>query len=272
MDMFVDLTETLLWSGWIKNTRPVSCIFVALPEHFKTGLLLPYKYTKGVMWVSDVTVRGLVDKIVEFTKTKKELNHIVVPDFLNALSRQMSTVRHTLQFLNSVIYEGTAPIKTHYTDFGIEVNCGLITAITTAKFFEKKKLWENIGFISRVIPVSYKYSYATRMEIANGIAKVIVDDKMVDIKYKKIKFPKKKQSIKINLDFANELKNLAMFLPKNYYFKKKVEAVIGFRLIESLTTLAKAHALKNKRREVIRDDVEKIKKYANFINFRFTEI
>ena len=274
MKLFKDFLDTVVWTAWLKDSRPVSSILIALPEHCKTMLLEKYRYCDGIIYLADATARGLQEELSTRYNNNKPINHIIIPDFLNILSRQQSSVRMMLGFLNTIIYDGTASIKTHYTDFKLQsINSGLITCITTAKFLEKSKLWENIGFISRVIPISYTYSLKTKLEIAEEIKRSAMKNETLQSEHAICQFPKEKELVTFrNEQLGNQIKEIALLLPQQMLPNSKREMVAGFRLEESLFSLCKAEALKNDRYDVENGDVDKVIEYTKYMNLQFKEV
>lgn len=55
------LIEVTLFTGWIKDERPVSLIIIAEPESGKTELVKKAQRVKGVLYLTDATAWGIVD-------------------------------------------------------------------------------------------------------------------------------------------------------------------------------------------------------------------
>ena len=130
MKPIVDIVETVLWTGWIEGHKPVSLILVAPPEEGKTTILQSVKYAKGIIYISDVTLYGLANKIIEHQNRREIVNHIVIPDLINPLSRQRAVSQALIAFLNALIEEGIAKIKTGSLIVEYPMQAGLITSIT----------------------------------------------------------------------------------------------------------------------------------------------
>jgi len=56
------LIEVTLFTGWIKDERPVSLLIVADPESGKTELVKKTKRVKGVLYLTDATAYGIITK------------------------------------------------------------------------------------------------------------------------------------------------------------------------------------------------------------------
>jgi hypothetical protein len=54
--------EVTLFTDYIKDERPVSLIIIAEPESGKTELVKKAKRVKGVLYLTDATAWGIIDK------------------------------------------------------------------------------------------------------------------------------------------------------------------------------------------------------------------
>lgn len=262
MDKLHDAIKYTLWTGWIKDEKPVSLLIVSDPESGKTSAIEKFKENNGIVYFNDVTPWGLTKEIYKYRDLGKPINHILIPDFLNILSKSQTSSKAMIQFFNSGIEEGLTRIQT----FGITVDVptiqfGLITAITIREFKLRKKHWEGNGFISRMIPFSYKYTLSDAQEVL----KTIFSETYHEESKQEFNFPNTKTEVKMNPEFAKQLYPYAQRLAS-------AEKLYGFRHQKQLQTLLKACALSKGRNEVIQTDVNEIKDIAEYFNLEYNFI
>ena len=246
MEKINELISSCLWTGYIKDITPVSMILIAKPEMGKTEVLKQYKFNKGCIYINDITAWGIVKKVFPRIVRGENVHHIIIPDFLNPLSKQKATSGAFIQFMSSLIEEGILDVKTYGIDateilsaLNKEIKCGLITAVTKEKFYQKRKLWKDIGFMSRLVPVTYNYSITTLIQILSSIYK---EEYMIE-KLLDLNFPDNKIDIKGNEEYNRKLNQIVIKIATKVGLE-------GLRLQKSYQGLMKGHALMNKRTEV----------------------
>ena len=262
MNKIKRIIEVALWTGWIENEKPVSLLIVAKPERGKTEALKIYKDNKGIAFINDVTTKALTEILINKYKNKELLNHIIIPDFLNPISKQQSTSKQIVQFLSSLIEDGVCIVKSAYIDLNLDgFQCGLITAITEDENERKKKSWRSIGFLSRFVPVTYSYSFNTILEIFESISKQDYH------KHDKINldFPEKKTVVnlpyELSKDFDNVIQSIAI--------KQKLD---GIRLKKAFNSMLKAIALSKNKLIVDKEDTKELLELCEYINYDFSQV
>lgn len=269
-----NLMKYAVASGKLLDEKPLSMLFIASPECGKTSILRKFSLKNdGIFYTTDATAYGIIrdtDNLRDFArKDAKRLHHIVIPDLLTCLARRQSTVNTFIHFMNSLIEEGVVNISTygtklgHHSDKKIEIKAGLITSITPAVFKDKRYRWNNIGFLSRVLPVSYKYKLSTRMEIFNFIK----SEKYLKEKLEALKVPRETKSRKIVLPrkYSDLAEGYAISLAD-------AQKVYGFRMQKQFQTLLKSIALVMHKKEVDEKVFEEFKRVVDYINFNFNAI
>lgn len=96
------LIEVTLFTGYIKNERPVSLLIVADPESGKTELVKKAKRVKSVLYLTDATAWGIVDKHWDDIE-KRKIRHIIIPDLTVPLGKQTETRKTFTRFLSALI-------------------------------------------------------------------------------------------------------------------------------------------------------------------------
>ena len=259
-----ELISLAIASTRIKNEKPVSILIIAKPESGKTATLKEFSINNGVIWISDITYTGILnvlDKINSGT-----VKTLLIPDLLKVLGRKKSTVMNLLTLLNELIEEGIKTIMTygktiHYSNYLV---ANIIGAITSKDFFMRKDILGGIGFLSRVIPFSYKYS----VQDINKIFETIMKGEN-SVEFQRLKLPSKAKEIILSKKMAERIKsNITLSLANRFKYTTK-EEIYGFRFQKNLQTLAKASALLRKSKKVSIKDVRKLEKISNWMNFEF---
>lgn len=258
------IVKVALFSAYVDGEKPLSLLLIAKPESGKSELLKKFKGNKGVVFLTDCTAYGIIKEFLPLLDTGR-LNHIILPDLIPPLSRQKSTVNSFIAFMNSLIEEGVIEIQT-YAIPGLKtrhenINCGLITSITPDELKDKRHRWTRMGFLSRLLPVTYRYSNSTVYKILDSIVKREYYNEKPII----LNFPPTK--VRINLP-----ENLAQrMLPYAIYFGE-AQGLYGFRMEKQLQTLLQAHALMNGRERVTEEDVEAVEELLHYVNMNFNEL
>jgi hypothetical protein len=198
----------------------------------------------------------------KLTSLNKPLKHIIIPDLLNPLSKSKPSVKGLIHFLNTVTEEGLTKIETAGIQFDIPlIRCGLIGAITSIGFKQRIPYWKGVGFLSRMLPFTYKYDINTVQEIINSIfAEEYKKEDSI-----KLKLPNHEIEIKSKPEYNRELLPYTLRLAN-------AQETYGFRLQKHYQRLLKASALANGRKEVTHEDINNIKKIAKYTNLEFNTI
>ena len=153
-----EILKLIFASGYVKNAYPISALVIAEVGAGKTSVLRRFKNStnKGIAYITDATAFGIT-KHLYYEIVNKDIRHIIIPDLITPLSKSKSTVNSFIAFMNALIEEGVVRIISFAVPDEIkkEVKCGLVTSITRSDLFSVKKGWSRIGFLSRMIPISY---------------------------------------------------------------------------------------------------------------------
>lgn len=267
MNHLTEFISTVLWTGYLSDENPTSIFIIGIPEVGKTRLVEKFRNNKGVRYFTDVTAWGITDTILPAIKAGEDIHHIIIPDFLNCVVKNRSTAEKLIMFLNALTEEGITNIAT-YANRGIPKNvsekeknyavkCGVVTCITKNEYSKRKKRWQSLGFLSRFLPIQYRYSSGYVNNILTGISEgVNVVNHEINLN-----FPDKKQTVKLPEDISKPLIPLA----------KAISASIdayGIRLLKIFNALLKANALKNGRKIVTKQDYDDLMKYIEFIKYK----
>jgi len=243
------LIEVTLFTGYIVGERPVNLLIIADPESGKTELVKKAKRVKGVLYLTDTTAWGTIDKHWEDIESRK-VRHIIIPDLTIPLGKQTETRKAFIRFLSALIEEGIVEIQSYAISKVVgnkasDVRCGLISTITPKALGDQRSGWKKFGFMSRMLPVSYSYSIST----IDAIFKSILQHQYRHEKPFNPKLPDIDQEVDLPIEFADKTEILARFMGE-------AEDLYGFRYQKQLQTLMMGSALYNGRHEVNGDDYD----------------
>ena len=178
--------------------------------------------------------------------------------------------------LNALIEEGVKTSMYYGQEINLKhnVRCGLITSITPALYKQQFRQWNDIGFLSRFITVSYKYSEETRraiMQLIAGNGKESFDSELTKMRKGGGK------DIKINKDISAGLTLYAEELVKKlrgfHVVSEKGNArykifldIQGFRLMKQLQLLIKAIAFDKNLREANYECLAELKDLLEYVS------
>jgi len=242
-------------SGKVQNEIPVSILLIARPEAGKTSMLQKFQNMPGIRYLTDVTAAGLYDIAREIER--EEVHHLLVPDLLKLIHKKSSTVQNLITALNCLLVDGRLEIHTYERRSSYNnLRCGLLTAITPEEVNDRRHKWNRIGFLSRLLPVSYSYS---KILVAK-IFKFISEGRHLQCEMEVLNLPQAPVDVKLNPSLAKQLILDAAVLAKAW-------KLYGFRLQTQLQALAKGKALLEGRNEVVEEDIDEIKKLLIYANF-----
>ena len=252
----IDILKRIVASGFIKNAEPLSALIIAPVGAGKTTNLKKISINKNILALSDVTPYGLTMLLGEIET--KGITHLVIFDLVQPMSRNRSVVNNLIGFLNSLIEEGIFRISTGVMQIKKPVKLGLITCTTDKEIKDKRRGWLGIGFISRLIPISFKYTSTDVTQILEDLA----EQKIKGIEYEKLK--DKRKEIKENPTVFK------MLIP--YAEKMVSEGALPFRNLKQLQVMLMANALLRGDNKVLKEDFEWFKSIVKYLNYDMHEL
>ncbi len=256
------LVKTTLFSGYLEGERPLSLLIAAEVESGKTEMISRFRENKGILFISDASAWGILDEHLD-DLSKGTIKHIIIPDLLVPLSRNSDTVNTLIGFLNSLTEEGIKEIRTYAMSFCFPkpIVAGLITAITRKDLNLRRVRWGSIGFMSRLLPVSFSYSQETVKIILDSIAK----REYYHDKAHKLNFPTDPTKVDLPPEIGLRLEPLTVAMAA-------AQEVYGFRIQKQLQRLAMSHALMCGRTLVTWEDFDVVGDLVKYINLNYTKI
>ena len=251
------LIAITLFTGHIVHENPVSLILIATPESGKTELMKKFAGNKGVEYLNDVTAYGIMRRYKEDIEMGR-VRHFMFPDLCTPLARDPHTVATLIAFLNGLVEEGITAIETYAQPnirlkLGQHQAVGIITGITAREMKERKRVFGKVGFLSRMLPVSYTYANSTRLKILESIAaRQYQQDGTV-----KLELPRNPWKVHLPIDYARRITSIAV--------AKTDDGLFGFRKQKQLQTLMMGSALSEEREEVQQKDFDLVVELSDFI-------
>lgn len=290
LEVIKKLINCVMCTYYVLNVdKAVSLVIVANPESSKTQLIKQVKLYPFAYFTTDISYKLFISKFLDEVD-RGEKYYLLIPDFINVISHRRS-FDSFLPSLNSFLEEGIPEITYYGSEkkFSHSVKGGLITAVTKPIFEKRINTFKDIGFISRILPVSYSYSDSTVQAVHSSIEKGEFMENFIgdiELNFKKAK----KFNVEIPNEFSRELRLMSVRISrkiseyeikgfdkqtkKTYSYKKNL-ADYGFRMHKQLRTLCKGICIFNgqfKRKEVNASDIDDLKKFELFINFDFNEV
>jgi len=274
----VKLIKYSIISAQIKEeppTAPLSPWLIAPTEHNKTRILLKFLKALHTSTIENLSNKPLNELIKEQDK-KQTVYHLIVLDLERALANRYGVVQPVFGTLLNLLDEGVQMSLYYGQIYHLKhrIRMGIITALTPEIFKQHFGTWNKTGHLTRILPISWKYSDSTRNDINRYIRQElpkIVDETTAHIERRG------KQTVTINnSDVACGIQLLSEQLTERLrkfyvtrqtkYGKYKVYFTIeGFRLHKMLRLLAKAIAYDKDRNDVNYEDFAELKELSDFI-------
>lgn len=259
-----EILRLVLLSAYIEGEKPLSALIVAAVEAGKTMMMERYRTNHGVLWQSDCTAYGLIQGYTPQFKAG-EIRHIFIPDFLRVLAHKPETRQQTLTFLNGLVEEGVGNMSVGPRILKVETpySCGIITAIPREVFQDERRHWTRIGFMSRMLPISFAYS----VETARRVMLSICDEEYLRYQPVRVEFPTEQWPVTLPSHFSRALVPYSEKLAKS-------EAVdrYGYRSQKQLQRLLKASALERGNVVVDEHDLARVIRLSRFLNLNYTQV
>lgn len=264
------LITLALYTGRIEGVRPLSLLIIAPIGAGKTESVAEFSELPTVLYANSITPSALYRHYGR-ALFEGRYHHIIVPDFSSVMGRGREERAPILLFFNALVEEGVVRVLSMFTRLSPEtlgvavkgpVRCGLITCISTpdyarsvASIHGKRSVGETVGFFSRMLPVSYRYSQDSVKDILSALAEGAHNRGS----HTTLLALPVKQTVMRAAHYGPVLDRWAADL-------KDVTDTYGFRRWKQLESLLMASALYDKRNEVSGADIIRIRKLLPFIN------
>jgi hypothetical protein len=253
------MIEVSLISPYIMGEKPISLLIIAKPESGKTTALKAYRKSRGIVYMTDCTAYGiqrdLLPKLVS-----GEIKTLMIADLLTPLSKSSKTRESFIAFLNNMIEEGIAKITSYAMVWDKEVNANIVTAVTDLAIQDGRHEWAKLGFLSRFVVFSYKYSLTAVVDILQQYTIHGINDNNTTLK-----LPKKCINIELPEIIADKLNPLAIKIGEQF-------GLYGIRAKINLRSVLKSLAFRNGRGTVSELDFNELLELAEYMNFDYNII
>lgn len=263
-------TNLIYQSAYLKPpNKPLSAVLISIAGAGKTVNLNKFYKEKHIYYTDLISPKFLIEFAKKVYIDDKKI--IVIPDFLSATEGNRVTRDNIVKILRGLIEEGLTDCS-HYgypeVHFDKRVNAGFITATTIEGMSEFKQKWKSNGFLSRLIPFSYKWTEESKAKIETQIKKVqALESKNIIPIITKDMINKNPQDISIPEIMSLKLDVMAY----------KLASITGdtnapFRQQIQLYTLAKSHCAMRRSNTVEDIDINAILSLTTYINLDFNKI
>ncbi|SRR6266436_1226643 len=271
LESIQDVLLTLLYTACIKGAVPVSAILVAESGTAKSKLLQAITGT-CVHSTDSFSSTGLFD--ITKNDTKNDLYWLIAPDMNPTLSRRSATVEATAANLLTLTMDGTCRIDDGREDkIAKHTPMGFLSAATPDIYMKQAKKWLSLGLRRRIIPLFYEYTQST----IEKLKAMLREDKISGSGFPPLNFeivghfkPLITEAISFHIEAKgvqlSQNLGLQRFKDEEGKIKWYVRNIIPISPITTLRTLARAHALKEKRTEVTVKDIEFLGDFLDFTN------
>jgi hypothetical protein len=282
VDEILDILKVTVYSGAVEGENPLSVGIIASVGTGKTSMV---KKTASKTTIKQVSVPGKdkeKSKLVEVRKIdgsvlyttnctpyalytryghdlkSGHIKHIVIPDFLSILNLPKYQMMTVVSFYNSLIEEGIMSIESRDGHFlsQVPITIGLITTIARQDFIKRKDEWAAIGFLSRLLPVSFRYKESTAKDIREAVK---IKEYLVGSDNFNITLPSETE-IDLPLKEADIIEAIAIAT-------KDPNDELGVRRQKQLQVFAMSNALMNGRDTVNSEDTDKLTEYKKYFNY-----
>lgn len=222
-----ELTETVILSGKVINTSPISLLLIAPPESGKTSVVLD-RPCKAAFPLCDVTGRGLM----QLCKLSPEITHFIINDLVTVMAHKPTVNRYTLSIINAMTEEGIAAVAFPGTiETFAHGKRAIIACLTCTLAKDQRSWWNRSGLSSRMFPFCFDHSAALTIRIRQAI-----NSDRHDKISEEFLLPEKAADVLIPKNLIEPISRIAE--AKAQEFSEK-----GYRRLKQYRTLAKAHAL-----------------------------
>jgi len=266
----LEIVETALFTACVRDENPVSMILIG-PSGIAKSMMLTHYAAAEVRRSDSISSQGLFD--LASTDHKNELKFLVIPDMNPTLSRKPSTVQSTIASLLSFTADGTVRID----DGRHQKECkhapvGLLTSATDDIYSRNAKKWFALGLRRRIVPVFFTYTQETTRKLQKLVREGRIHSTpppCVKLKLSQKAKPAVSESQLMTIEnyshrFSVLLGKLTVHHAENGQHKWYVRPVVPIAPQIILTTMLRAHAIRDARAVVTDADLDFIARFLDF--------
>ena len=263
MELVTEVTKTVILTGRLANPdlAPVSLLLISPPEHGKTSIVVE-NTTSTVINLTDLTGKGL-----RTVMRDEKYTHLAILDLLMVVSHKDKVSQYVIANMNAVAEEGFFSEATPegFTVRDQPIKRAFICCLTPDMSRDGRRMWNQIGFASRMLPFFYLFTDEHKQKIRDSISKESLKGPMrnIVIDLRTFRVPDKPLVVKIYKRFVQQIEDMAMLRAEHLGDPN------GFRRIKQFRALAAGHALYRSwnNPEVCTKDIEFLKKISKYISY-----
>lgn len=271
LESIQEIMLTVLYTARVKGAVPVSVLLCAESGTAKTKML---QAITGICIhpTDSFTSNGLFD--IMRNDQQNKLRWIVTPDLNPTLSRRPATVNATVSNLLTLTMDGTCRVDDGRAEkVAKHEPIGFLSGVTPDIYNKQAKKWLSLGLRRRIIPLFYEYTAETEEKLKLQLR----EDKISGAPFPEMRFDDGTK-VKPHIDtmmameielrgvmFANNL-GVSRFRDREGTVKWFVKKIVPISPITTLRTLARAHAIKDKRGQVEQKDISFLSMFLDFTN------
>ena len=284
VDNILNILKITIYTGALTGEDPLSTAIISpigtgkttmVKKTHREGTINKVKIREGKPNEKTIEVRGITGSVLYTTSTTPyilytrygqelksgQIRHIAIGDFLNIMNLPKYLLGNVITFYNNLIEEGILSIESRDGQFlsNLPVTVGLITTIAKEDFDKRQDDWAAIGFLSRILPVSFHYSLETAKKVRQSIKN---KDYLNDLQSFDIQLPRPK-NIGLPSNLADLIEDVALRI-------KDSKDELGARRLKQLQRFCMGNALMNGRDEVSWEDIALLNDYEKYLNTKCT--
>ncbi|MGB6837492.1 MAG: hypothetical protein WBF66_07295 [Dehalococcoidia bacterium] len=261
LEIVREAIELTLLTGQLEGEQPGSLMITSEIEESKSFVVSHYASLPGVAYLSDATAYGIVKEYCQ-DLLEGRLKHLIFPELIRPLERPKETAASLVAFLAELMEEGVKEIRTYATSFQLPrpVKAGVIACIARGNLKWRTSYWNEAGFLSRFLVLSYTFGLQTE----TGVLEAIIARAATQLPAFALPAP---ETVDLPEPLARQLAAIAKPLAKALY-----PPLHGFRMQKHLQRLAMASALRDGRDVVKAEDLDVINELVPYLNLQYQQL
>jgi hypothetical protein len=269
----------VLYSGFVANKpRPLSTLVIAYPERGKSTEAQRFKAI-GATEVQDLSSNGILTELARMAPQERAIfHHIIVPDLEKLASRSRRLREELLSTIKILSEEGFGQSWVKYQRFKFpeKVYIGFVLCTTPEDIGDRRSMFRDYAFLSRMLPFTYDYSEQMKINIMRYVQE---EDRLA--KTSKVIKREEPEIVLCHPHVAERLNPYVDIVARQidgFARKANIESLkgkqrrFGVRLKENLITYLKSIALYDGFRVVKSEHFDEFDSMFPFMNFEFNNI
>ena len=257
-----------------KEDKSVSGNLIAPVQLDKTRTLKRFYKVKGVKVETDLTYLGTVNQVLPRIENGS-IKTIIIPDMVKTIMKKQATMHNFIGILNSLIEEGVHEITLRDTRDFQGARANILMSMTPSLLYRHKLMGNDMGFLSRFLPFTYRYTEWKKEAVLRAIEKGdVLEPEPVDLKLPEFKVEvelpyKIAEKVRPYADYLTETERVTIKPKTKKQSARLTPKNVLFRHQHQFQALLRANALFREDRKVTDEDLKEIKKLAKWINYDF---